>query len=59
MGVPGGIYGNGPGSSFLHGVVVGFVDLGVLAKLETVVFRVVDGKAGDDLAWADVSSHRR
>ena len=34
---------------------MGFLDLGVLAKLEAAVFRVVDGKAGDDLAWGEVT----
>ena len=40
-------------------VVVGFVELGVLAELEAEVIRVVYGKAGDDLAWAKVPSNRR
>ena len=31
--VASGMWENGPGGSLLHGVVVGFVDLGVLAKL--------------------------
>ena len=59
LGVAGGKYVNGPGGLFLHGVVVGFVNLGVLTKLEAAVLFVVDGKAGDDLAWAEVLSKRR
>ena len=59
LGIAGGLQGNEPGGFFLHGVVVGFVDMGVLAKLYTAVLRVVDGEAGDDLAWAEVPSKRR
>ena len=33
-----------------------FVNLGVFAELEAVVFDVIDGKAGDNLAWAEVAS---
>ena len=59
LGVAGGPSGNGTVGSLLHGVVVGFVELGVLSELKAEVLHVVDGKASDDLAWAEIPSHRR
>ena len=35
------------------------MDLGVLVELEAAVLCVVNGKSGDDLAWAEVLSHKR
>ena len=43
----------------MHAVVVRFVNLGVFAKLEAEVFGVVNGKAGDDMPWAEVASNIR
>ena len=40
-------------------VVMIFMDLSVLAKLEAAVLCVVNGKVGDNLAWAEVTANRR
>ena len=34
------------------------MNLDILAELEAAVFDVIDGKAGDDLEWAEVASDR-
>ena len=59
LGISGGLYSSGPGGSLIHGVVARLVDLSVIAELEASVLCVVNGKAGDDLEWSEVTSIRR